>query len=164
MVGDGSWLMMSSEIVTAVQEGVKLTVVMLDNHGFQSIGGLSRAIGNGAFGTEYRMRNPETGMLDGEVVKLDFAANARSLGAHVIEAKDRSGFKAALAEAREQTRTTVIVIETDASKRAPGYESWWDVPIAEVSKLKSVQAARGDYERAKLAERHFLKPPTQRGR
>src|SRR5205823_5953398 len=85
MVGDGSWLMMSSELVTAVQEGFKLTVVLLDNHGFQSIGGLSQAIGNGTFGTRYRSRNSKTGHLDGEVVPVDYAANARSLGAHVLQ-------------------------------------------------------------------------------
>lgn len=156
MVGDGSWLMMSSEIVTAVQEGVKLTIVMLDNHGFQSIGGLSRAIGNGAFGTEYRMRNPKTGALDGEPVPLDFAANARSLGAHVLPARDMVELKAALAEARTQAKTTVIVIETDADKRAPGYESWWDVPIAEVSEMDAVRAARQAYEVALAKERHFV--------
>lgn len=156
MVGDGSWLMMSSEIVTAVQEGVKLTIVMLDNHGFQSIGGLSRAIGNGAFGTEYRFRNTKTGRLEGEVLPIDFAANARSLGAHVLCAQDIPELKKALLEAREQTKTTVIVIETDAAKRSPGYDSWWDVPIAEVSTMKSVQATRRAYEKAKTRERYFI--------
>src|SRR5438094_7782757 len=131
MVGDGSWLMMSSELVTAVQEGIKLTVVLLDNHGFQSIGGLSQAIGNGHFGVRFKERNAKTGQLDGPNVTVDFVANARSLGAHAITARDISQLKSALAEARRQTRSTVIVIETDAEKRAPGYESWWDVPVAE---------------------------------
>ena len=156
MVGDGSWLMMSSELLTSVQEGCKLTVVLLDNHGFQSIGGLSQAIGHGTFGTRYRFRNPKTGLLDGENVPVDFAANARSLGAHVISARDINDLKAALAEARQQTKTTVIVIETDAEKRAPGYESWWDVPIAEVSEIKSVKAARKGYEAARTKERYHL--------
>jgi 3D-(3,5/4)-trihydroxycyclohexane-1,2-dione acylhydrolase (decyclizing) len=156
MVGDGSWLMMSSELVTAVQEGLKLTVVLLDNHGFESIGGLSRAIGNGAFGTEYRLRNSKTGRLDGENVPVDFAANARSLGAHVIAAKNIRELKAALGEARQQTRSTVIVTETDPEKRAPGYESWWDVPIAEVSEIPTVKAARKEFEKQVKKERHFL--------
>lgn len=156
MVGDGSWLMMSSELVTAVQEGIKLTIVLLDNHGFQSIGGLSQAIGNGPFGVRYRQRNPKTGQLDGANVPVDFAANARSLGAHVIEARDIPELKAALLAARRQKRSTVIVIETDAEKRAPGYDSWWDVPIAEVSTMGSVKRVRKEYERAVRKERFFL--------
>ena len=156
MVGDGSWLMMSSELVTSVQEGYKLTVVLLNNHGFQSIGGLSNAIGSGGFGTRYRVRNPRTGQLDGRKVEVNFAANARSLGAHVIEAKGIPELKAALAAARALRVRTVLVIESDPEKRAPGYESWWDVPIAEVSTSRSVQAARRGFEKAVRKERHFL--------
>ncbi len=156
MVGDGSWLMMSSELVTSVQEDRKLIVVMLDNHGFQSIGGLSQAIGSGGFGTRYRRRNAKTGQLDGEPVPADYAANARSLGAHTLSARDLPELKAALAEARQQTKTTVIVVETDPEKRVPGYESWWDVPIAEVSEVASVRKARQEYEPARAAERYFL--------
>lgn len=156
MVGDGSWLMMSSEIVTSVQEGYKLTVVLLDNHGFQSIGGLSQAIGSGGFGTRYRFRNPKTGQLDGEPVPIDFAAGARSLGAHVLTARDIPELKDALAKARKQSRTTVIVVETDPEKRVPGYESWWDVPVAEVSEMAAVRAARRDFENEVKKERHFL--------
>jgi len=156
MVGDGSWLMMSSELVTSVQEGCKLTVVMLDNHGFQSIGGLSQAIGSGGFGTRYRCRNPKSGRLDGPNVPVDYAANARSLGAHAIRVRDVAELKAALAEARQQTRTTVIVVETDPEKRVPGYESWWDVPVAEVSRIASVRRARKEYEKTKTNERYFL--------
>jgi len=156
MVGDGSWLMMASELVTAVQEGIKLTVVLIDNHGYQSIGGLSQAIGNAHFGVRYKQRNPRTGHLDGANVPIDFAANARSLGAHVIAARDIPEFKSALGEARRQTRSTVIVIETDAEKRAPGYESWWDVPISEVSRLPAVRKARKEFEVAVKRERFFL--------
>ena len=156
MIGDGSWLMMSSELVTSVQEGYKLTVVMLDNHGFQSIGGLSNAIGSAGFGTKYRFRNAKSGKLDGEPVPVDYAANARSLGANVITARDITELKDALAKASQQTKTTVIVMETDPEKRAPGYESWWDVPIAEVSESSSVQAARKEFEQAVKNERYFL--------
>ena len=156
MVGDGSWLMMSSELVTAVQEGIKLTVVLLDNHGFQIIGGLSQAIGNGHFGVRYKQRNLKTGQLDGPNVSVDFVANARSLGAHAIAARDVRELKAALAEARRQTRSTVIVIETDSEKRAPGYGSWWDVPIAEVSQMSSVKHARREFEGALKKERFFV--------
>ncbi|MBF8285402.1 MAG: thiamine pyrophosphate enzyme domain protein TPP-binding, partial [Anaerolineales bacterium] len=87
---------------------------------------------------------------------VDFAANARSLGAHVIEAKDIVSLQAAQAEARQQTQTTVIVIETDREQRVGGYESWWDVPIAEVSDLASTQAARAQYVEQKKKERHFI--------
>jgi len=156
MVGDGSWLMMSSELVTAVQEGIKLTIVLINNHGFESIGGLSQAIGNGRFGVQYKYRDPATGRLGGTNVSIDFAANARSLGAHVCAARDIPQFKAALAEARRQTRSTVIVIETSAEKRAPGYESWWDVPIAEVSNMASVRQARRRFEAAVKKEKFFL--------
>lgn len=156
MVGDGSWLMMSSELVTAVQEGIKLTIVLLDNHGFQSIGGLSQSIGNDHFGTQYRFRNPKTGRLDGASVPLDFAANARSLGAQVFSARDLPELKGALEKARKQTKTTVIVIETDPEKRVPGYESWWDVPVAEVSEMPSVRKARAEFEKAVKRERYFL--------
>jgi 3D-(3,5/4)-trihydroxycyclohexane-1,2-dione acylhydrolase (decyclizing) len=156
MVGDGSWLMMSGELVTAVQEGIKLIVVLLDNHGFQSIGGLSQAIGNRHFGVRYKQRNPKSGHLDGANVPIDFAANARSLGAHVLAARDIPELNAALAEARKQRRSTVIVIETDAEKRAPGYESWWDVPISEVSELPAVKKARKEFEKAVKKEKYFL--------
>jgi 3D-(3,5/4)-trihydroxycyclohexane-1,2-dione acylhydrolase (decyclizing) len=156
MIGDGSWLMMSGEVATSVQEGFKLTIVLLDNHGFQSIGGLSKAIGSRGFGTRYRFRNARTGHLDGQPLPLDFAASARGLGAHVLTARDVPELKAALAAARRQTKTTVIVIETDMEKRAPGYESWWDVPVAAVSKSASVQAARKEFERAAKKERFFL--------
>jgi 3D-(3,5/4)-trihydroxycyclohexane-1,2-dione acylhydrolase (decyclizing) len=156
MVGDGSWLMMSSELVTASQEGFKLTVVLLNNHGFQSIGGLSRAIGSGGFGTRYRLRDAKSGQLAGAPVPVDYAANARSLGAHVITARDIPELKSALAEARRQTQTTVIVMETSLEQRVPGYESWWDVAIAETSTSASVKKARKAYEKAKAKERYYL--------
>jgi 3D-(3,5/4)-trihydroxycyclohexane-1,2-dione acylhydrolase (decyclizing) len=156
MVGDGSYLMMSQEIVTSVQEGLKLTIVLIDNHGFASIGGLSQSIGSDGFGTRYVYRNEDTGQLDGRPLPVDFAANARSLGAHVIEAKDLPGLQAALREAGQQERTTVIVVETDREEHVPGYESWWDVAIAEVSGMESVQQAFEEYETAKEKERYYL--------
>ena len=155
MVGDGSYLMMNAEIVTAVQEGLKITIVLIDNHGFASIGGLSGAVGSQEFGTRYRYR-AASGQLDGRPLPVDFAANARSLGAHVIEARDIVSFQAALAEARQQTQITVIVVETDREQRVGGYESWWDVPVAEVSDLASTQAARSQYVEQQKKERHFI--------
>ncbi len=155
MVGDGSWLMMSSEIVTALQENVKLMVVLIDNGGFGSIGGLSESLGSGGFGTRYRERG-EDGQLSGPPVRVDFATNARSLGAHVIPTRTIAELKTALAEARRQARTTVVTIETDREARVGGYESWWDVPPAEVSTSEAVQKARRDWEAARRRERWFL--------
>ncbi len=154
LVGDGSYLMMAQEIVTSVQEGFKLNIVLLDNHGFSSIGGLSQACGSGGFGTEYRYR--KNGELSGEVIKLDLVANAASLGAHAVRAQTREQLVEALAVARQHHRTSVVVVETDIHQRVPGYESWWDVPIAEVSEIESVQAARRAYVAARQKERHFL--------
>ena len=156
MVGDGSYLMMSQEIVTSIQEGYKLIITLIDNHGFASIGGLSQKVGTGGFGTYNRYRDAESGQLDGAFVPVDYAANARSLGAHVIKATDRPSLEAALAEAREQVRTTVIVIETDREVRVPAYESWWDVPVAEVSEVETVQDAYREYQEARQKERHYL--------
>ncbi len=156
MVGDGSYLMMNSEIVTSIQEGHKLTIVLVDNHGFSSIGGLSQSVGSGGFGTHYRYRNAESGQLDGGLLPVDFVSNARSLGAHAIQASDLASLKTALVEARKQDRTTVVVIETDPEQRVPGYESWWDVPVAEVSTMDSVRNARDAYEASLRKERHLL--------
>lgn len=156
MVGDGSYLMMSSEIVTSIQEGCKLILIVLDNHGFSSIGGLSQSVGSGGFGTDYRFRNRETGQLDGEYVRVDFAANAQSMGAHAIRSETRDDLKKALEEARRTDRTTVIVVEVDKEMRVPGYESWWDVPVAEVSEADPVKSARENYDEASKKERFFV--------
>ncbi len=156
MVGDGSYLMMSNEIVTAIQEGCKINIILLNNYGFSSIGGLSQALGSGGFGTDYRARNSESGQLDGARLEIDFAANAASLGAHVIRATTRDDLQKALAEARRTERTTVVVIEVDKEVRVPGYESWWDVPVAEVSEIEAVKQAREGYDEALKRERNFF--------
>ncbi len=153
MVGDGSFLMMSSEIATSIQEGYKLNIIMLDNHGFSSIGGLSKSIGSHGFGTDYRART-ESGQLDGEYVPIDFAALCQGLGARTVRARTREDLEAAVEAMRNDTRTTAVVIEVDKEARVPGYESWWDVPIAEVSESESVRAARANYEEAMKKERH----------
>jgi 3D-(3,5/4)-trihydroxycyclohexane-1,2-dione acylhydrolase (decyclizing) len=153
MVGDGSYLMMAQEIVTSLQEGYKLNIVLLDNHGFSSIGGLTRACGNQGMGTEYRYRS--NGKLQGDFIPVDFVANARSLGAEAVRATTRDDLKQALQAARKSKKTSVVVIETSYDQRVPGYESWWDVPIAEVSEVESVRAARTKYEEAVKKERIF---------
>ena len=142
-------------IVTAVQEGVKLTIILVDNHGFASIGGLSKSIGSDGFGTKYRYRS-ESGHLDGETLPIDYGANAASLGAHVIKATNRDELANAVQQAQSMTETVCIVVETDRRQRVGGYESWWDVAVAEVSDNPAVQQARKDFEQAKTKEQHYL--------
>jgi 3D-(3,5/4)-trihydroxycyclohexane-1,2-dione acylhydrolase (decyclizing) len=155
-LGDGTYQMMPSEIVTSVQEGVKIIVVLVNNHGFGSIGSLSRSLGQQGFGTSYRLRSKASGQLDGEQLDVDFVANAHSLGAHAIKANTLAELKHALEEAKRTDRTTVIVVETDPAQSVPGYESWWDVAVAEVSEMESVQNARKAYEEARKRERYHL--------
>ncbi len=156
MVGDGSYLMMNSEIATMTQEGIKVIIVVLDNHGFASIGGLSKSVGSDGFGTKYRRRT-ESGHLDGDVLPIDFAANAASLGAHVLQAQGRDDLADALQQAQAiQGGPVCIVIEVDRRQRVGGYESWWDVAVAEVSENPDVQRARAEYVEQKKRERHFL--------
>ena len=155
-LGDGTYLMMPTEIVTSVQEDVKIIIVLVDNHGFASIGGLSRSLGQGGFGTSYRLRSKTSGQLDGETLTVDYVANARSLGAHALKASTVAELKAALEKAKTLDRTTVIVVETDPAVGVPGYDSWWDVAVAEVSQLDSVRESRSRYEEARKRERHHL--------
>ncbi|MCH8103273.1 MAG: 3D-(3,5/4)-trihydroxycyclohexane-1,2-dione acylhydrolase (decyclizing), partial [Chloroflexi bacterium] len=155
MVGDGSWLMMSTEIVTTIQENVKLIVILIDNHGFSSIGALSESVGSGGFGTEARYRG-EDDLLTGGHLPIDLAANAASLGASTIEVRTIDELKSALAEAKASPMTTVIKIETDRYAHLPSNESWWDVPVAEVSELESVRIASAGYEERRTAERTHL--------
>ncbi|MGH2934222.1 MAG: 3D-(3,5/4)-trihydroxycyclohexane-1,2-dione acylhydrolase (decyclizing) [Gaiellaceae bacterium] len=143
LVGDGSYLMLPGELVTVVQEGVKLTIVLVDNRGYASIGALSRSLGTEGFGTEL-------------AVDVDLAANAESLGACVIRVGTVDELRGALAAARAETRTTVIVVPADRYVGVPSYESWWDVAVAEVSETASVRGAREEYERARTAERRYL--------
>jgi 3D-(3,5/4)-trihydroxycyclohexane-1,2-dione acylhydrolase (decyclizing) len=155
-LGDGTYLMAPSEIATSVQEGVKIIIVLVDNGGFASIGSLSRSLGQGGFGTQYRARNEKSGQLDGEPLKVDFVANASSLGAHAIKAATLDELKNALKDAKAMGRTTVIVVETDATSSVPGYDSWWNVAVAEVSEMESVRDARARYEEARKRERYFV--------
>ena len=156
MVGDGSYLMLSGEIATAVQEDLKLVVVVLENHAFQSIDNLSRASGGRNHFNSFRKRDPVTGAYTGDALPVDLAANASSLGARAIVATDPKGLADALAAARENDGTTVIVTEIDPSVAVPGYDSWWDVPIAEISTSETVQQARAAYVANVATERRFL--------
>ncbi len=156
IVGDGSYLMMSSEIVTAVSEGIKVNIIIVENHGFASIGALAETVGAERFGTSYRYRNPDSGMLDGGKLPVDLAANAASLGAKVLRATTIGEFSAALVAAKAADSTTVIHVETDPSASTLSSQSWWDVPVAEVAELETTIKARGRYEHAKLAQRPFF--------
>jgi 3D-(3,5/4)-trihydroxycyclohexane-1,2-dione acylhydrolase (decyclizing) len=154
LVGDGSYLMLSSEIVTSVQEGVKLTIVLVDSHGFNSIGSLSRSLGTDGFGTQYRYRRNGSLGLDSDdpqapLLPVDLAANAESLGARVIRCGTIEELRSGLAEARQAESTIVLAVEVDRYEGVPGYESWWDVPVAEVSEVPAVRQARKDYEEAR---------------
>ncbi len=158
LVGDGSYLMLSSEIVTSIQEGLKLTIVLVDNHGFNSIGSLSRSLGTDGFGTQYRYRRNGSLGLDSEsspapLLPVDLAANAESLGARVIRCGTIDELRAGLDEAKQSESTVVVAVEVDRYEGVPSYESWWDVPVAEVSEVDSVRAARKAYEEARKRER-----------
>ncbi|SNS57234.1 3D-(3,5/4)-trihydroxycyclohexane-1,2-dione acylhydrolase (decyclizing) [Actinomadura meyerae] len=154
LVGDGSYLMMAQELATAVAEGVKLVVVLVENRGYASIGNLSESVGADRFGTRYRVRTG-TG-LDGGVLPVDLAANAASLGADVLRAEGVDGFRDALRAAVASPRTTVVHIETDPLAPAPDSEAWWDVPVAEVSARESTARARARYDDDKKTQRHHL--------
>jgi len=159
MVGDGSYLMMATELATAVQEGIKIITVLVQNHGFASIGSLSESLGSQRFGTQYRYRNPATGRLDGDVLPIDLAANAASFGLEVIRAGTAGEFADAVATAKAAEHATVIYVETDPLVGAPDSQSWWDVPVSATSTLASTQQARRVYEERKAGQRQFLTPP-----
>jgi 3D-(3,5/4)-trihydroxycyclohexane-1,2-dione acylhydrolase (decyclizing) len=155
MVGDGSYLMMSQEIVTSVQEGYKLTIILINNNGYASIGGLSGSLGTQEFGTHYKYRDQRTGQLSGDYLPVDLATNAESLGAVVLRTNNISEFKQALKDAKAETKTTVIYIETDREQRVGGY-AWWEVPVAEVSTIGSVKKGFEKLQANKKKQRYHL--------
>jgi 3D-(3,5/4)-trihydroxycyclohexane-1,2-dione acylhydrolase (decyclizing) len=159
LVGDGSYLMMPGELVTAVQEQVKLIVVLVNNHGFASIGALSESLGSQRFGTAYRFRSAASGRLDGDLLPVDLAANAESLGVDVIRAGSAEQFAAAMKTAKAAVTTTVIYVETDPLQAAPDSQAWWDVPVSETATLDSTRIARKVYEEHKADQRALLTPP-----
>ena len=160
LVGDGSWLMLSSELVTAVAERVPIVVVLIQNHGYQSIGALSASVGAQRFGTRYRFRGA-SGRLDGAPLPVDLAANAESLGARVIRTSTVAELRAALVALKRERRDgpVVVHIETDPLVPAPDGGGWWDVPVAEASELPSVDDARESYRAAKQGQRPLVTPP-----
>jgi 3D-(3,5/4)-trihydroxycyclohexane-1,2-dione acylhydrolase (decyclizing) len=169
MVGDGSYLMLPGDLVTAVAERIKLTIVLVDNHGYASIGALSRSLGSAGFGTHYRQQGNGALLEDAadgtgpagpaEPLPIDLAANAESLGAHVIRTKTVDELRTALADARAIDGPVVIHIEVDRYQGVPSYEGWWEVPVAEVSDDPRVRAAREEYEKARQAQRRYVEAP-----
>jgi len=155
-VGDGSYLMMPTELVTAVQEGIKVIVVLLQNHGYASIGSLAESLGVQRFGTKYRYRNRDSGRLDGGILPVDLAANAASLGVKVLKASTLEELKDALAKAKASEAAVLVHVDTDLEYQSPGGDGWWDVPVAEVSDLDFTKAARETYNEFKATQRPYL--------
>jgi 3D-(3,5/4)-trihydroxycyclohexane-1,2-dione acylhydrolase (decyclizing) len=172
MVGDGSYLMLPGELPTAVAEGIKLTVVLVDNHGYASIGALSRSVGSAGFATHYLNSADGTLPLDSpagdahavalEPSAVDLAANAESLGARVIRAGSIEELHDALTAAREADGVVVVHVEVDRYAGVPDQESWWEVPVAEVSAQPDVSEAREGYERGRRAQRAYIAPASDR--
>ncbi len=159
MCGDATYLMMPSDLITTIQEGYKITLILVNNDGYASIGGLSKSLGNKGFGTEFKYRDKTNNQLTGEHLPVDLAKNAESLGATVYRPKGMDQFKEALAQAKENTNTTVIYVETFRDRKLAGYAySWWEVPVPEVSISEGVQKARKDYEQQKKKQRSYIKP------
>ncbi len=158
LVGDGSYLMMATELATAVQEGIKIITVLVQNHGFASIGALSESLGSQRFGTRYRYRNADTGRLDGDRLPLDLAANAASFGLEVVKAGTAAEFADAVKVAKDAEGPVVIYVETDPLVGAPDSEAWWDVPVSATSTLESTRAARATYEEHKQTQKPLLTP------
>ncbi|MDQ1040242.1 3D-(3,5/4)-trihydroxycyclohexane-1,2-dione acylhydrolase (decyclizing) [Streptomyces sp. V3I8] len=155
LVGDGTYLMMPTEIVTAVQEGLPVNLVLIQNHGYASIGGLSESVGAERFGTAYRYRAPD-GTFTGDPLPVDLAANAASLGMDVLRAKTVRELRDALATARASDRPTCVYVETDPTPTAPGAEAWWDVPVAEVASREAATRARAAYDEQVADRRRHL--------
>jgi 3D-(3,5/4)-trihydroxycyclohexane-1,2-dione acylhydrolase (decyclizing) len=155
-IGDGTYLMLNSEIVTAVAEGIRITVVVFDNHGYQCIKDLQESVGVPAFGNELRFRDPVRNRLTGPYVPIDFQKHAESMGALALFARTPDEIRDALRTAREADRITVIHVPVSPLGRVPGYEGWWDVPPAAVSEQAGVRDARARSEQAVAGQRRDL--------
>ena len=156
MVGDGSFLMQPVDIAVAVQESVHMTIVLIDNHGFSSVGRVSEQVGSEGFGCHFRART-DSGWYDGAPLEVDFPAICRGLGAHVTTAATRDELALALAEARAGSGVHVVYVRTDWDERVPGYAScWWDMATAQESTMPAVQQARKEYEQEKVRQRYLM--------
>lgn len=157
--GDASYLMLPADIITTIQEGYKITIILINNEGYASIGGLSDSVGGEGFGTHFKYRNPETGQLDGDFLPVDLAKNAESLGAVVYKPKGINEYIAALSKAKKNERTTLIYVETIRDRKMAGYGySWWEVPVPEISDSNEVQKVRKQYEKDRKLQKKYIKP------
>ena len=160
MVGDGSYLMLHTELVTAVAEGIKIIVVLIQNHGYASIGHLSETVGSERYGTKYRYLDETQSFENGDPLPVDLAANARSYGVDVIEVEPGPNaiedLKAAVRQAKANDHTTLVHINSDPLVYAPEGDGWWDVPVAQTSTLESTQQARAEYEQQVASQRPLL--------
>lgn len=156
MVGDGSYQMLSSELITAVQENIKITVLLFNNHGFGSIGALSESVGSEGFGTNYKYKNINTNKLDGKFLPMDFVMNAKSYGVNVYSVTNYDELNNALNKSVDSQKTNVIVVPVDKEQKVPDYSSWWDVPVAEISEIDSVNQARKEYVKSKKRQRNYI--------
>ena len=157
--GDASYLMLPSDIITTIQEGYKITIILINNEGYASIGGLSESVGGEGFGTHFKYRNPKTGQLDGDFLPVDLAKNAESLGAIVYKPKGIKEYIESLSKAKKNDRTTVIYMETIRDRKMSGYGySWWEVPVPEISESTKVQKVREQYEIDKKSQKKYIKP------
>jgi 3D-(3,5/4)-trihydroxycyclohexane-1,2-dione acylhydrolase (decyclizing) len=154
-IGDGTYLMNPTEIATAVQEGLKITVLISKNDGFQCIRDLQLRSTGSDFGNEFRARDPRSNRLEGRFIEIDFAANAASFGARTWNARTAAELETALAEARAEARPCAIVVETDRYRRGASSEVWWDVAPAEVSLDEATMQAREEYERGRAQQRYY---------
>lgn len=160
VVGDGSYLMMPSEIVTAIQEGIKIVIILINNHGYASIGALSRSLGDNGFGTRYAFKNEDGSHqeddrgYDVDFLPVDLAANAESLGAYTFRCQTVADVRQALQDAKKIDRTCCIYVETDRYAGVSGY-TWWDVPVAEVSRNDVTEQVYEVYKEAVKDERFF---------
>jgi len=154
-IGDGTYLMNPMELVTAVQEKLKITLIVSENHGYQCIRSLQMSRAGHSFGNEFRARKKETRRLEADFLQIDFAHNAQSLGARACHVYKPNEFREALREARKNPQPSVIVVETEKYRVLPGSGIWWDVAAAEVSQDPKTQKRREEYERDRASLQRF---------
>lgn len=155
-IGDGTWLMLSAELLTSIQEDLKQIVLIIDNKGYGSIGALSDVVGSEAFGCRFKYRDTDSGQYGEDYLPIDFAANAASYGAQVHTASTAAELRDAMTKAIEDDRTTVIYVQVDAKARFGGSGAWWEVPVPEVSELESTRQARVVYDENRAKQRLYL--------
>lgn len=155
LIGDGTYLMNPTELVTAMQENLKITVIISENHGFQCIRQLQMHRAGHSFGNEFRARDANSQALEGAYLKIDFAKNAESMGARAWQVNTPEELRNALRDARAETRTCVIVAETEKYHYAPDSGVWWDIAAAEVSADSTTQKRRAEYEEGRNKRQRF---------